>query len=117
MSASGGFYTYRCKYFYTHNCTNWVYTNNAPCPSCLAQGRDTAEAPAPSQAWNIGVRDIMVPSWQDGVFQQRIMEYVVTDPSSFQWNLRYKANQPPTGVAHGSILTASGMPQRKQAQA
>lgn len=35
MSASGGFYTYRCKYFYTHNCLSWVYTNNAPCPSCL----------------------------------------------------------------------------------
>lgn len=35
MSGSGGFYKYRCKYFYTHNCTNWVYVNNAPCANCL----------------------------------------------------------------------------------
>ncbi|CAH0034977.1 unnamed protein product [Clonostachys rhizophaga] len=37
---SGGFYKYRCKYFYSHNCTNWVWVNNAPCASCLAEGRD-----------------------------------------------------------------------------
>jgi hypothetical protein len=35
MSGSGGFYKYRCKYFYTHNCTNWVYVNNSPCANCL----------------------------------------------------------------------------------
>lgn len=35
MSGSGGFYKYRCKYFYTHNCNNWVYVNNAPCAHCL----------------------------------------------------------------------------------
>ncbi|KAK3933815.1 hypothetical protein QBC46DRAFT_326000 [Diplogelasinospora grovesii] len=40
MSGSGGFYKYRCKYFYTHNCPNWVWANNAPCASCLAEGRD-----------------------------------------------------------------------------
>lgn len=117
MSASGGFYTYRCKYFYTHNCTNWVYTNNSPCTSCLAQGRDNAEAPAPSQAWASGTRDIMVPIWEDGVFQQRIMEYVVTDSSNFQWNLRHKTTQPPIGGAPGSVLTTSGMPQKAKAQA
>ncbi|KAK3933646.1 hypothetical protein QBC46DRAFT_107294 [Diplogelasinospora grovesii] len=39
--SSGGFYKYRCKYyFYTHNCPNWVWVNNAPCASCLADGRD-----------------------------------------------------------------------------
>lgn len=36
---SGGFYKYRCKYFYTHNCTNWVYVNNAPCAKCLVSSR------------------------------------------------------------------------------
>lgn len=35
MSGAGGFYKYRCKYFYTHNCPNWVWVNNAPCASCL----------------------------------------------------------------------------------
>lgn len=39
MSGSGGFYKYRCKYFYTHNCTNWVYVNNAPCANCLVSLR------------------------------------------------------------------------------
>lgn len=35
MSGSGGFYKYRCKYFYTHNCANWVWVNNTPCATCL----------------------------------------------------------------------------------
>lgn len=35
MSGSGGFYKYRCKYFYTYNCTNWVYVSQAPCANCL----------------------------------------------------------------------------------
>lgn len=34
-SGSGGFYKYRCKYFYTYNCSNWVYVSNAPCANCL----------------------------------------------------------------------------------
>lgn len=35
MSGSGGFYKYRCKYFYTHNCPNWVYCNGHACAMCL----------------------------------------------------------------------------------
>ena len=34
MSGSGGYYKYRCKYFYTHNCTNWVYINKTACANC-----------------------------------------------------------------------------------
>ncbi|KAK3943199.1 hypothetical protein QBC46DRAFT_378508 [Diplogelasinospora grovesii] len=40
MSGSGGFYKFRCKYFYTHDCPNWVWVSHAPCASCLADGRD-----------------------------------------------------------------------------
>lgn len=36
-SGSGGFYKYRCKYFYTHNCSNWVYVSNSPCATCLVR--------------------------------------------------------------------------------
>ncbi|KAI1357050.1 hypothetical protein F5Y01DRAFT_321363 [Xylaria sp. FL0043] len=36
----GGFYKYRCKYFYTHECPNWVYVNNTGCGECSAEGRD-----------------------------------------------------------------------------
>jgi hypothetical protein len=35
MSGSGGFYKYRCKYFYTYNCPNWVYCNGHACAMCL----------------------------------------------------------------------------------
>ena len=35
MSGSGGYYKYRCKYWLTHNCSNWVWVNNAPCAHCL----------------------------------------------------------------------------------
>lgn len=42
MSGSGGFYKYRCKYFYTHNCTNWVYVNNSPCANCLVSTSEPA---------------------------------------------------------------------------
>ncbi|CAK7229336.1 hypothetical protein SCUCBS95973_007186 [Sporothrix curviconia] len=41
MSGSGGFYKYRCKYFLSHDCPNWVFVNNAPCADCCAAGRDT----------------------------------------------------------------------------
>lgn len=32
---SGGFYKYRCKYFYTYNCPNWVWVSNSPCAPCV----------------------------------------------------------------------------------
>jgi hypothetical protein len=35
MSGSGGYYRYRCKYWLTYNCLNWVWVNNAPCAHCL----------------------------------------------------------------------------------
>ena len=35
MSGSGGFYKYRCKYFYAKSCQNWVYVNGEACMTCL----------------------------------------------------------------------------------
>lgn len=113
MSGSGGFYKYRCKYFYTHNCTNWVYVNNSPCANCLvsfqvhptipprmqrenqltwrsslqAEGRDSIEAPPQQQ-----FRDIIVPYFDDnGMRQECLMEFIATDPLGLYWSLRYKA--------------------------
>lgn len=87
MSGSGGFYKYRCKYFYTHNCTNWVYVNNSPCANCLAEGRDSVEAPPQQQ-----FRDILVPYYDDnGMRQECLMEFIATDPLGLYWSLRYKA--------------------------
>ncbi|EPS35065.1 hypothetical protein H072_11524 [Dactylellina haptotyla CBS 200.50] len=39
--SSGGYYKYRCKYFYSHNCPNWVWVNNSTCAECAAAGRDS----------------------------------------------------------------------------
>ncbi|KAF8418081.1 hypothetical protein EV426DRAFT_720847 [Tirmania nivea] len=38
-----GFYKFRCKNFYTHDCENWVWVNNSPCAACVAQGRESVE--------------------------------------------------------------------------
>jgi hypothetical protein len=35
MSGSGGYYKYRCKFWLTYNCPNWVWVNNALCAHCL----------------------------------------------------------------------------------
>ncbi|KAK3371242.1 hypothetical protein B0T24DRAFT_628211, partial [Lasiosphaeria ovina] len=40
MSGSGGFYKYRCKYFLSNNCQNWVWVNYAACAVCLTEGRE-----------------------------------------------------------------------------
>ncbi|GAW19295.1 hypothetical protein ANO14919_087810 [Xylariales sp. No.14919] len=48
MSGSGGFYKYRCKYFFTHECPNWVYVNHTQCALCDAQGR--SDVPETSQS-------------------------------------------------------------------
>lgn len=119
-SGSGGFYKYRCKYFYTYNCSNWVYVSNAPCANCLvhleqhrpqpsshtkankhnsqAEGRDSAAAPA--QPWANKPREIQVPYLDDhGVLQYSLMEIVHTEPSGLYWEVRQKVANPqlPTG--------------------
>ncbi|KAK3317188.1 hypothetical protein B0T19DRAFT_446164 [Cercophora scortea] len=38
MSGSGGFNKYRCKFFLTHNCNNWVWVNGGECAMCMANG-------------------------------------------------------------------------------
>ncbi|KAL7783271.1 hypothetical protein V8C37DRAFT_406674 [Trichoderma ceciliae] len=47
--SSGGFYKYRCKNFYSHNCPNWVWVNNSLCATCMAEGRDTEAQSMPLQ--------------------------------------------------------------------
>ena len=37
MSGTGGYFKYRCKYWLTYNCPNWVWVNNAPCAHCLVR--------------------------------------------------------------------------------
>jgi hypothetical protein len=111
MSGSGGFYKYRCKYFYSKQCPEWVYVNGDPCSECLVscwlpclgtssdptntqlqrKGLDATEDFVPM--WP-GVRDICVPVLQDGFLQYAIMELVLPDASGY-WTLRAKVAQPP----------------------
>ncbi|KAI0537706.1 hypothetical protein GGR58DRAFT_329430 [Xylaria digitata] len=107
MSGSGGFYKYRCKYFYTHECPNWVYVNNTACASCSAQGRDAE--PEASQAPVIGYsREICVPRVEDGVLYYTLMEVETapTDAAGNYWAVRYKVDrqtQPPVPTTTSAL--------------
>ncbi|KAG6048448.1 hypothetical protein E4U39_007317, partial [Claviceps sp. Clav50 group G5] len=80
---SGGFYKYRCKYFYTHDCQNW------------AEGRDDEMAPVPVSMIN---RDISVPCVHDGVLQYALMEVSApTEPSDY-WTVTDTAARPPPAI-------------------
>ncbi|KAH9885971.1 hypothetical protein F4778DRAFT_759886 [Xylariomycetidae sp. FL2044] len=74
---SGGYYQYRCKYFYTYDCPNWVYVNNAQCPSCAAKGRDDDDPVPDSSSWPIA-KEVRVPRVEDGMIQYTMMEVVNT---------------------------------------
>ncbi|KAH6606726.1 hypothetical protein Trco_005879 [Trichoderma cornu-damae] len=101
MSGSGGFYKYRCKNFYSHNCPNWVWVNNSPCATCIAEGRDAEEQSFPSSTLS---REIVAPRVRDGILQYTIMELVAPRECGEGWTLRDKDNgiadedQPPQAV-------------------
>ncbi|KAI5860336.1 hypothetical protein GGS23DRAFT_233163 [Durotheca rogersii] len=105
MSGSGGFYKYRCKYFYTHNCPNWVYVNNSPCASCCAEGRDVDGAVVEMPTWRYS-HDICVPRVEDGIMHYTLMEIVNIDESGSQWMLRYKVGH--TQIP--AVMTTSATP-------
>ncbi|KAK5631450.1 hypothetical protein RRF57_007164 [Xylaria bambusicola] len=108
MSGSGGFYKYRCKYFLTHECPNWVYVNNTACAECSAQGReaDSTASQAPATRYP---REICVPRVEDGVLYYTLMELPVeaentqTDTTSNYW---YGVNN----QAQSRIPTTSAIP-------
>ncbi|KAI0882293.1 uncharacterized protein GGS22DRAFT_191462 [Annulohypoxylon maeteangense] len=43
--SSGGYYKFRCKYFLTHNCNNWVYVNGSPCANCCEDEKPQDDYP------------------------------------------------------------------------
>ncbi|RFU78826.1 hypothetical protein TARUN_3393 [Trichoderma arundinaceum] len=109
MSGSGGFYKYRCKNFYSHNCPNWVWVNNSPCATCIAEGKDAEER---SLSASLASREIVAPRVRDGILQYTIMELVAPSESGESWTLRDKHNgiaegdQPPQAVP----VTSSALP-------
>ena len=38
MSGGGGYHKFRCKYFYSHNCNEWVDFNGRSCMNCVVGG-------------------------------------------------------------------------------
>ncbi|KAL7798211.1 hypothetical protein V8C37DRAFT_369106 [Trichoderma ceciliae] len=113
MSGSGGFYKYRCKNFYSHNCPNWVWVNNSPCATCIAEGKDAEErAFASSLVSSTVSREIVAPRVRDGILQYTIMELVAPSESGERWTLRDKGNglveddQPPQTMP----VTSGAMP-------
>ncbi|KAI0099294.1 hypothetical protein GGR51DRAFT_535549 [Nemania sp. FL0031] len=71
MSGGGGFYKFRCKYFLSHDCPNWVYVNGTACAQCSALGRDLE--PAASMTWYSP--EVCVPRAEGGVLTYTLMEF------------------------------------------
>ncbi|KAI3323971.1 hypothetical protein HD806DRAFT_496105 [Xylariaceae sp. AK1471] len=115
--SSGGFYKYRCKYFYTHNCPNWVYVNGTACASCSSHGRDTESAPSQAPVMWYS-KEICVPRVEGGVLYYTLMEVeaVPTDAAGNYWAVKYKVNkqtQPPvpttTSALPGTPITTTSL--------
>ncbi|KAL2016520.1 hypothetical protein VTK56DRAFT_3448 [Thermocarpiscus australiensis] len=126
--SSGGYYKYHCKYFYTHDCPNWVYCNGHACAMCLAEGReadDTSSAShAASATWpqhqqqqqqqqppSSSIAEICVPQAFHGTLRYTVMEVIPTDdatgagPGTY-WVLRQKATAPPPIPLMSTIVTS-----------
>ncbi|KAG9240799.1 hypothetical protein BJ878DRAFT_268660 [Calycina marina] len=92
MSGSGGYYKYRCKYWMTYNCPNWVWVNNAPCAHCLADGREMeTSAVAPFRS----PREVCVPQFEKGLLYYVVMELSADGKIDGGWRLK---SQPKDGA-------------------
>ncbi|KAF4507188.1 hypothetical protein G6O67_005853 [Ophiocordyceps sinensis] len=107
--AGNGFYKYRCKYFISHGCDNWVWVAKAPCATCLAVGRDGERADVSPLRFS---RDIVAPCVRDGVLQYVVMELVPPSEPGHRWQLKDKFPGPPPAVP-----VTSGMPEVPGCQA
>ncbi|UKZ51462.1 hypothetical protein TrVGV298_005222 [Trichoderma virens] len=87
--SSGGFYKYRCKNFYSHNCPNWVWVNNSPCATCIAEGRDAEEQLLPISTAS---RESIAPRIRDDILQDTFMESAAPGDSGESWTLPNKGN-------------------------
>jgi len=102
MSGSGGYYKYRCKYWLTYNCPNWVWVNNAPCAHCLADGRDS-ETAMMSSPFRIS-REVYVPQIENGSLHYIIMEIVAASDTDSGWAVKDIPIQPfPTATGPTAV--------------
>jgi len=103
MSGSGGYYKYRCKYWLTYNCPNWVWVNNAPCAHCLADGRDS-DAAMMSGPLRIS-REIYVPQFENGFLHYTIMEIIAASDTDSGWSVKDLPSQPLPNASGPSALS------------
>jgi len=107
MSSSGGYYKYRCKYWMTYNCPNWVWVNNSPCAHCLADGRDSEMATV-SVAFRLS-REVFVPQFEDGMLFYTVMEIIAGSDWDSGWAVKQPLAEPFPSVteATATAITAT----------
>jgi len=51
LEASSGYFRYRCRNFYTHNCDNWVWVRNTACAECVVSVPPSLSPAAGKREW------------------------------------------------------------------
>jgi len=106
MSGSGGYYKYRCKYWLTYNCPNWVWVNNAPCAHCLADGRDSDVSMMPGP-FRIS-REVRVPQFENGFLHYTVMEIIAASDADSGWAVKDMPPQPfPTAIGPSAVSSTA----------
>lgn len=130
MSGSGGYFKYRCKYWLTYNCPNWVWFNNTPCANCLvslqfsfqehradvvqSEGRDSDTAMM-STPFHIS-REVFAPQIENGSLHYIVMEIVAASDTGSAWAVKEVPVQPfptATGPSAISITALDGIDPQK----
>ncbi|KAI1359187.1 hypothetical protein F5Y08DRAFT_320178 [Xylaria arbuscula] len=98
MSGSGGFYKYRCTYFFTHECPNWVYVVNGVCAECSARGREYPPEASPASQSSPSSKDYTsensrMPRPRSTEIQQLVLRRVNQSHSNApEWHIVGKVN-------------------------
>jgi len=116
MSGSGGYYKYRCKYWLTYNCPNWVWVNDAPCAHCLADGRDSDTAVMPGH-FRIS-REVYVPQFENGFLHYMVMGIIAGSDTDSGWVIKQQpAPQFPSATGPTAMtITATDGPLSQRAE-
>ncbi|KAK4223220.1 hypothetical protein QBC38DRAFT_54387 [Podospora fimiseda] len=98
---SGGYNKFRCKYWLSHDCPNWVYMNGHACGACLAEGREAGEG-LPAET------EVQIPQGINGTLEYMTMGLVPNersgpDPGAYYTYLQ-KVTAP--GVPANNIVTS-----------
>ena len=125
MSGSGGYYKYRCKYWLTYNCPNWVWVNNAPCAHCLvssifgtiyldnransnqADGRDSQVVMPSGSVRN--AHEVYVPYLENGSVYYLARETIFASDRMSAWVIKDALSHPLPTIAKSTRLNFIAM--------